>query len=1029
MSSLFARSRRAAALCGVLALLATLFSVVPAGSVAAATHTNALVPERARSDTPVVLNGSVRDVQQVGSRVVFVGDFTQIEQDGVVHDQPYIGAYFLDSGQLDTDFDPVVDRDIDVVRAAENGSGLYIGGRFNSIDGVNKRKLAKLSQTGDVVGSFSANAFAKVQSLAVGNGKVYVGGNFRKIRGIDRLHLAAVDAITGVVDPGFDLPLTTALGRGGAINVFDLDLTSDSNTLLVVHTAATVAGQHRTGIALVDTSGPTAALLPWHTDFYADELPDTGGVLNITAGAIAPDDAFFVTVATGGDNPPTNDTANKFSMFGGADRQPQWTSRHFDSIYAVDISDTAVYVGGHFQYQEAPGSTDPYPGDPDINYGAGTGLGPVVLGDEVVPREQLGALDPATGKSLDWDPGASGFHGVEALTVIPRGLLIGHDGSRIGGVETGRTGFLDFDADVFGNTIDTFITSPRSGRVYVEGQAVDFAGQAVAPAGVQKVQIEVQDINSRQWLRRDGSMGSYQNIVTTITSTGPDTVDWDYAATLPEGNYRMWARVFDANGVKDPTKAFQQFDVMPAGGVVPPETTITAPDFNQVLTSNTVHAAGRATDDVGVAGVQISFYDTENDGYLQADGSIGGFASFPATLAQPGAGISDWTITHTVPDGSWRIIASATDVDGNKDPSTARRTFLVQPDNTPPTVTISSPTEDQNFTGQQVTIQGTASDDSGVRKVRLHVRHETTHIGAQPNGFVGPARWVDVAVTPTDGSDVTFSYQTPALSPGRYRVLARAVDDAGALTPGANQDIVRYNLVVPGDDPPDTDITSLGSYEQDFPDNDLAFDGTATDDNGVDGVYVTIFDTDTNLYVQSDGTPGSTRELLPVTVDDPGAPSTTWSYSRTLPDGNYRISAWAQDTADQYDLSDSGSRCTCLIFPRDADPTTQLNTPVDGAPITGGRVVAGGRVFDAEAVVGVQVLIRNTATNQGPRINGTLGSPQWVSGFLTNPGGPGSDFQYTSIPLPAGSYLVRVRAVDSVGKVDQSYEQVNVTLQ
>ena len=57
--------------------------------------------------------------------------------------------------------------------------------------------------------------------------------------------------------------------------------------------------------------------------------------------------------------------------------QPLWNSRHFDSIYSVAITESAVYVGGHFGFVESPEScpTEPcYPGLENVGYGTGQGL-------------------------------------------------------------------------------------------------------------------------------------------------------------------------------------------------------------------------------------------------------------------------------------------------------------------------------------------------------------------------------------------------------------------------------------------------------------------------------------------------------------------------------------------------------------------------------------------------------------------------------------------------------------------------------
>jgi trimeric autotransporter adhesin len=127
--------------------------------------------------------------------------------------------------------------------------------------------------------------------------------------------------------------------------------------------------------------------------------------------------------------------------------QPLWISRHFDSVYSLAITEQAVYTGGHFSFQESPTAPDPWPGLDDVGYGTGQGLSGYGLGDAVVRRDHIGALNPADGKALEWNPLASTFEGNKAMEATPRGLLVGGDGMYKGGVRTGRVAFFDFSTN------------------------------------------------------------------------------------------------------------------------------------------------------------------------------------------------------------------------------------------------------------------------------------------------------------------------------------------------------------------------------------------------------------------------------------------------------------------------------------------------------------------------------------------------------------------------------------------------------
>jgi len=163
----------------------------------------------------------------------------------------------------------------------------------------------------------------------------------------------------------------------------------------------------------------------------------------------------------------------------------------------------------------------------------------------------------------------------------------------------------------------------------------------------------------------------------------------------------------------------------------------------------------------------------------------------------------------------------------------------------------------------------------------------------------------------------------------------------------------------------------------------------------------------------------------------PGATSTTFALSLNLPaQGEYQITAVAVDTAGQLDGATSGAVAKYLIYPGDIDPylNPALDTPVNGATQTG-AIVVGGRAEDDHGISNVQVSIKN-ASNKYMSAAGTFtsSSQTWISTFLTSPGTPGSNFNYTSPVVPPGVYTVSVRATDNWGQVQQTPRVFTVTV-
>ena len=505
-----------------LGTLSVTTALAPAASAAQAKpgHTR-LVPDLPRRDTPRIVNGEIWDLEVVGNRVFIAGTFTSIaDVSGTTTPlaQPSLAAYDLTTGKIDRTFRPTFGGGgVTAVEASPNGSALYVAGSFNTVNGVTKRKIARLSPTtGAPVTAFTANAGARATALAVSNTSVYVGGQFTTVNGTARVGLAALNPTTGAVDTGFNNQISGGIGVNGALTVQQLKLTHDDSKLLVVHTGRKIAGQDRLAAALIDTT--TKQLLPWRTRLWDDNLARVGGVTRVYGADIAPNDQYFVlTSGSGGDAPPISDTAVAYPVAGGDFTEPLWISRQFDSIYSVAITEQAVYVGGHFSWLESPTAQQPWPGLTNVGYGTGQGLSGYGLGDQVVRRDHIGALNPVDGTALEWNPGSDSFEGNKAMEATTRGLFVGGDGNYQGGYNTGRVAFYDFNSLPAPSTTDTTITAPIEGRVVTSGVPFTITGVATNPVGIRRVQVEIVDRDSGRYLQDDlVSWGASNNVYATL---------------------------------------------------------------------------------------------------------------------------------------------------------------------------------------------------------------------------------------------------------------------------------------------------------------------------------------------------------------------------------------------------------------------------------------------------------------------------------------------------------------------------------
>ena len=116
----------------------------------------------------------------------------------------------------------------------------------------------------------------------------------------------------------------------------------------------------------------------------------------------SPDGSYFVVAATGGYKSGSLEDCDAASRFNasstGTNVLPAWIDwTGTDSLYSVAVTAGAVYVGGHNRWLNNPyGQDSPHQG--------------------AVPRPGLGALEPANGVPMAWNPGRNPRgHGAEVV--------------------------------------------------------------------------------------------------------------------------------------------------------------------------------------------------------------------------------------------------------------------------------------------------------------------------------------------------------------------------------------------------------------------------------------------------------------------------------------------------------------------------------------------------------------------------------------------------------------------------------------
>lgn len=441
----------------------------------------------------------------VNGEVVVVGAFTQACQEGPSSDghctpgtlvtRDDIFAYQLGTGIIDPNFAPQLDQGPVYTVVAGPNDTVYVGGSFTTVNGDSEPGLVQLSVTpgqstdGQVVTGFAAPLAGTVHALALSGNSLYVGGNFRTQihTGIPKeKDIARLDATTGTVDGSFTFTLGDPITHD-PLQVEYSSLTPDGSTLIIGGTFLEVNGQSIPRVALLATGGGiggTATLDNWSAPILANNCSkEHDEIRGIDS---SPDGSYFVVATTGYRSAGGASICDAVARFEtgatGSDVQPTWVNYSGgDSFFAVAVTSSAVYVGGHNRW---------------VNNECGNNA---VCEANAVLVNGLAALDPDTGLALPWwHPQTSRGFGVDSLVLFPAGsypksnggLLVGTNVDSIGGVYHGQNALFPLTGTALqvpgGPIMSGMFSQGRLGGMDestagVAAMCVDDAGDSSAP--------------------------------------------------------------------------------------------------------------------------------------------------------------------------------------------------------------------------------------------------------------------------------------------------------------------------------------------------------------------------------------------------------------------------------------------------------------------------------------------------------------------------------------------------------------------
>lgn len=221
--------------------------------------------------------------------------------------------------------------------------------------------------------------------------------------------------------------------------------------------------------------------------------------------------------------------------------------------------------------------------------------------------------------------------------------------------------------------------------------------------------------------------------------------------------------------------------------------------------------------------------------------------------------------------------------------------------------------------------------------------------------------------------------------------------------------------------PPDTTaptgtITAPGANAQ-VPLGTVTLAGTATDNKALGTVSIALRRNSDSTWLRPNGSYGSGTQWIPVTVANPGATSSTWSFTTTLPTaGGYYLMLRVSDAAgNENPTPRPGRTFTAVTGPTDsATPTATIQAPAANATVPA-PVTLRGSAWDDTGVANVKLGIKQNGTNLWWNGTSWQTTATKVNAVLGSPSGSTTTWSYTFSP-PPGGYGFSTDVTDVVGK-------------
>ena len=280
------RSRRAHLVPAILVaiLIAAGLRLVGVSTAAADTSPPAGTPATVSADVLPTwqVNGVVWSAVTVGSTVYATGKFTKARPPGVAAGgagevaAANIFAFNITTGNRVTTFSHSLNAQGLVVSASPDGSRVYVGGDFTTVDGQTRNRIAAFdTSTGALNTAFHPSMSSQVAGIAATNTTVYAGGNFFSVGGTARTRLAAMTASNGA--------LTSWAPTADDNSITTMVLSPDGSRVIIGGHFTTLNHVAAYGMGAISTA--TGTTQPWAANTVIRDAGTNGAITHLKADA------------------------------------------------------------------------------------------------------------------------------------------------------------------------------------------------------------------------------------------------------------------------------------------------------------------------------------------------------------------------------------------------------------------------------------------------------------------------------------------------------------------------------------------------------------------------------------------------------------------------------------------------------------------------------------------------------------------------------------------------------------------------